>query len=269
MLQRVVHESGVVSYQSTKLAKRGVPHGFSTRIGGVSSGAYGTLNLGVSSSGPKATPAEGDRRENIVENFRRFAAAVGLPDRDFAKAHQVHGPGVHCVGSANRGVIPEADAIITEQPDIAVSIRIADCVPILISSADGKVVAGVHAGWRGVVSGVVPATLIQLAKEHGIMPGETVAAIGPCIGVEHFEVGHEVADAFVAAGLGGAVVRGEGKPHIDLALAVFEQLIDSGVAVDAIDVGPLCTYANELDFYSHRRDRGVTGRLIAMIGVKK
>ena len=226
------------------------------------------MNLGVASSGPLATPSEGDQRDKITENFRRFQAAIGAPGRIPAKTHQVHGAAVHHVTLANVAQPPEADAIIAAEASIVVAIRIADCVPILIGSRDGKVVAGIHAGWRGVVAGVVPATLARLEKEMGIRPRDLVGAIGPCIGVEHFEVGPEVALAFEKSGLANCVVKGASKPHIDLTLAVFEQLVQGGLSPDAVDVGPLCTYANAVDFYSHRRDKGVSGRLIAMIGVK-
>ena len=139
-------------------------------------------------------------------------------------------------------------------------------LPIMIQS-DGRAVAAVHAGWRGVVDGVLPAAVATLASRLNVAPAKLFAAIGPCIGVGHFEVGPEVAEAFAAAGLGNHVDHSHAKPHIDLAAAITGQLCAAGVPASHIDRSDACTYRDRDEFFSHRRDQGKTGRMAAVIGV--
>jgi len=159
-----------------------------------------------------------------------------------------------------------ADAIVSIVPQVLLTIRVADCVPILLASPDGRVVGAVHAGWRGVVGNVAAKTVRTMHEAGGdaAAPAKLLAAIGPCISTEHFEVGEEVADEFVQQGLGETVQRRAGaKPHIDLQGAVKLQLEQAGVT--AIDTHELCTYRDAREFYSHRRDQGLTGRMAAVI----
>jgi YfiH family protein len=254
MLTRVVHDNGVVTYQSPLLRGAGVVHGFSTRLGGVSRGAYASLNLG-----PLAKDDATDFNTSIAENYRRLRRALGVDRLPRVECRQVHGGEVWRAGETL--VRPEdapcADAIVCDVPGRLVVIRTADCVPILLATRDGRTVAAVHAGWRGVVAQVVSHTIAAT-------PGDLVAAIGPCISAAHFEVGDEVAEAFAAAGLAETVVRGAAaKPHIDLQRAVRVQLQRSGVT--AIDAADLCTFRDADEFFSHRRDAGVTGRMAAVV----
>jgi len=144
-------------------------------------------------------------------------------------------------------------------------VRVADCVPVLLASGDGRVVSAVHAGWRGVAAGVV-SEAVQAMRRLGA--SDIVAAVGPCIGVNHFEVGQEVAEAFDSAGLRPCVRRdGWPKPHIDLSSAVAWQLREAGVESSRIDRTDRCTFAHADEFFSHRRDHGRTGRQAALIAV--
>ena len=275
MLERITHPNGVVTYQSPMLRELGVRHGFSTRIGGISRGAYATLNLGSLAKGPAT-----DDNTLVAENFRRFRKAVGLERVMRVTVRQVHGCEVWRpppeVESAKHKAAPEADAMISDDPQQMLTIRTADCVPILLASKDGRMVGAVHAGWRGIVAGVIEATVKVM---HG-KAGALTAAIGPCIGRDHFEVGPEVVEAFERAGLAdphvGDVVIADGtydRPHIDLVEAAWVALTRAGVRRERIDhpaPGGVCTYRDEQDFYSHRRDvthRGgaVTGRMAAVI----
>ena len=159
-----------------------------------------------------------------------------------------------------------ADALATDDPAVVLAVRIADCCPVLLASADGRAVAAVHAGWRGVIAGVLPRAVGAL---RGLSGASLVAAIGPCISAEHFEVGAEVAAEFHAAfpGRSNRIVLphpAPGKARIDLKLALALQLEDAGVS--AFDVRPECTVARPDLFFSHRRDRGVSGRMIGLIG---
>lgn len=270
MLERVTHENGVVTYQSPLLRAAGVAHAFTTRLGGVSEPPFDSLNLGT-----LAKDSEHHENTNVAENFRRLRRALGLERVPRVEVKQVHGSAVWTppADPVHPRDVPCADAIVTARPNQLLAIRTADCVPILLASRDGKVVAAVHAGWRGVVAGVVKKTLFTIYAEHRLIGNDLVAAIGPAISRRHFEVDADVAREFAAAGLMDATIEGGPKPHVDLPAAVHEQLRSADVPIDAIDRGDQCTYTNETEFFSHRRDvthRGLpaTGRMAALIAVR-
>lgn len=272
-IQRVTNGSSPVLYRSSLLDALNLPHAFTTRIGGVSTRPYDSLNLGLS-CGPNTTQstqpnAPEDSPDNIRENHARVFLAIGCAAHQHAWVHQVHAADSVVVDTINAGEHPNADALITRTPGIVLSIRVADCVPILLAGQAGRVVAAIHAGWRGVVQGVVPKTIEKLSQQFNTPESELTAAVGPCIGRDHFEVGEEVADAFRSIQLHDAVIDRPGsKPHIDLTRAVVMQLTASGIRQNQIDHADLCTFSNKEDFYSHRRDRGITGRMAAIIAVR-
>jgi hypothetical protein len=258
MLEAVVVR-GVTFYRSPLLTRVGVPHAFSTRVGGVSDGPFASLNLGNPSTGDLRDPAT-----NIDENWRRLAGASGIGDRPIRRVSQVHGCGVIDADARTDLSTTTADAIVTRDSSCAAAVRIADCVPILLSSDDGKAVAAVHAGWRGVVAGVLPATLRHM-RRHGA--SNIIAAIGPCIGFDAFEVGPEVVTTFENLFPSNPPVNlnENGKGRIDLRDAVRRQLLDAGVTPENIDTTDRCTVRDADEFFSHRRDAGLTGRLAAAI----
>lgn len=276
MFERIVHSNGVVTWQSTLLRDVGVVHAFSTRFGGVSTGEFASLNLGN-----PAGCENPDADEHILENYRRLQQAIGAGHMQRAWVRQVHGRSVELFDREPEGEYGEtleaeirdrfsgqiaADAIVSTVANVLLTIRVADCVPILFASSDGKFVGAAHAGWRGVVGNIAERT-VRALHEAGVAPAKIVAAIGPCISVENFEVGEEVAAEFVRQGLGAAVRERAGeKPHIDLQFAVRKQLEAAGV--QAVDTHPFCTFRDDGDFYSHRLDDGVTGRLAAVIGIR-
>ncbi|MDX2016259.1 MAG: polyphenol oxidase family protein [Planctomycetota bacterium] len=254
-----------------------VPAAFSTRVGGVSAPPFDSLNFG----NPGELPAgiERDPKTNITENFARLARALGahvgadLARRALVQVHQVHGAAVHLVRAADReahsttidwGTI-KADAIVTDDPRVLLAVRVADCAPILAWSACGRVVAAVHAGWRGVVSGVLPEALRamrELLRES--TPIE--ACVGPCISAEHFEIGPEVVAEFERAfGARAPISRRQpsGKAHADIPAALLLQCEALGVRATSL---ARCTVGEPGLFFSHRRDRGVTGRMVGVIG---
>jgi YfiH family protein len=136
-----------------------------------------------------------------------------------------------------------------------------------LASQNGAVVAAVHAGWRGLVAGVIGAAVRQLQQVSGEPPATFVAAVGPCISVDHFEVGPEVLKAFAGRLADDAPIRrGHGdKGYVDLRRATMMELVTVGVPGERIDTTDRCTYADSADFFSHRRDAGVTGRMAALI----
>ena len=235
------------------LVARSLPvrHGFTLRSGGVSEGKRASLDLG---------PA-GDGGPDVQENRLRLARAAGLSPESLVMAEQVHGTQVV---RASPGELPEADALWTDAPGTWVGIRTADCVPILLSSEDGTRVAAVHSGWRGTAGRIAEAAVATLARE-GTGPATLRAAIGPCIGVCCYEVGEDLAARFTDA-FGADVVRREGpRPHLDLRLAVRRTLEQAGIAAAHIEDVPGCNSCDALRFFSHRRDRGGTGRHLAFI----
>lgn len=263
MLQRTQHHNGLVTYQSPLLAGLGVTHAFSTRIGGISKGPYATLNLGPLTKGDGT-----DANTAVAENFRRLRRALGCPRAMRFEVRQVHGGDVWL--APERPVrpchVPCADAIVTRHPGQMLTIRTADCVPVLLSSEDGRVVAAAHAGWRGIVAGVVGATVGQMRDQHGLAPATLTAAVGPHMRVERFEVGEEVAAAFTEADLADAVRRDLGpKPHVDMQAAVLTQLTRAAVPADRIDLTDRCTWRDAEAFYSYRREGAPTGRMAAVI----
>lgn len=259
--------SGVAYLQSPVLRDLGIPHGFSTRRGGVSKAPFSSLNLG------NPTGEIRDRAENLSENLHRFLTAMEVSNRPLRTVRQMHGCEVaHFGGNAppytpasqDKSEPCSADAIILSATDALAGIRTADCVPILIAGMDGQVVAAIHAGWRGLVGGVIGRTIENLER-MGVTGDKLVAAVGPCIGVEHFEIGPEVVPAFERAGLSAALVRGP-RMHANLPLAAKIELVHFGVR--RVDMADQCTYQDADLFFSHRRDRGQTGRMLAVIGCR-
>lgn len=261
MLQRATTPDGVVLYLSPLLRAAGVPHAFSTRHGGVSAAPFDSMNLG----NPNGCAVQDDYA-NIWANYRALQAAAGCGGRELCRVHQVHGP---AVARARAGepfdTEQKADAIVTDDPARVASVRVADCVPVLLATDDGKTVAAVHAGWRGVVAGVVPAAATELRRDAP--SAALVAAIGPCIGYDAFEVGPEVLVEFRRVFGKDAPVRDtpDGKGRVDLREAIRRQLLAIGVPDEAIDTTDRCTYRDRDEFFSHRRDDGVTGRMAAII----
>jgi YfiH family protein len=270
VLQRITHPNGVVTWRSPLLHSIGVVHAFSTRIGGISSGPFAALNLGNPGEGEK------DSEENLRENYRRLQEALGCAGVMRAWVRQVHGRNVELLEREPEGEYGEtleaevrdrfsgqlaADAIVSAEP-VLLTIRVADCVPVLLASGDGRIVGAAHAGWRGVAGNVAEKT-IRAMREIGAR--EIIAAIGPAISRDNFEVGAEVAEEFGRQGLGAAVRQGAGgeKPHVDLQAAIRRQLERAGVA--RVDGNELCSYRDAGDFYSHRRDAGRTGRMAGVI----
>lgn len=245
--------------RSGALESLGFRHGFSLRTGGVSEGDFTSLNLGR---------AIGDAPEAVAENHRRFAAAVGYPGGALFEVSQVHGADVRVVeaGLEVEGLRAlSADALVADRPGVAVGIRTADCLGVLLASPDTGAVAAVHAGWRGTVAGVVGTAVAKLAQ-RGTAPDSLHAAILPHIGVCCFEVGADVADEIAAASdASDVVVVGDAQPHVDLAAVVVAQLAAAGVATARIDRVAGCTCCQPERFYSHRRDGQRSGRHVAAI----
>jgi YfiH family protein len=224
----------------------GVRHGFFTRRGGVSSGIYASLNCG---------PGSRDAAENVAQNRARVAELLGAEPNCLLTLFQKHSAEV-VVADKPWKTLPEADAIVTSKPGLAIGILTADCAPVLFCDAEARVIGAAHAGWRGALSGIVEATL-EAMETLGARPNRIVAAIGPAISQKAYEVGAEFVDQFVAKEPESASIfatdEGTGEPHFDLAGYVGARLERAGVGTIA-DLG-LCTYCEETRLFSYRRSQ--------------
>ncbi|MFN7697357.1 MAG: polyphenol oxidase family protein [Deltaproteobacteria bacterium] len=260
---------------SRRLRGAGFQHGFSTREGGVSRPPFDAMNLARN---------VGDDATAVAENHALWARAVGYDATRLAESSQVHG--VRCLdveafvldaGLAQQRMRAEhADALFAQTPAVAVGVRTADCVPVLVGDEGTGAVVAIHAGWRGAIDGVVPAALGVLASRGG-RPDRWIAALGPHIRVASFEVGEDVADAIEralprasgarAAELAGPILeRSRGpRPHASLATLVLAQLLEAGLSEDHIDDVGGDTWAEPSRFHSYRRDGARSGRQLSVI----
>ncbi|MFV8750301.1 peptidoglycan editing factor PgeF [Nannocystaceae bacterium ST9] len=233
-----------------------VVHGFTTREGGVSVGRYASMNLGN---------RWGDEPEAVAENLRRLARAAEFRPEQLVRVTQVHGDTILAAHEVDAN--SQADAIWRhhEHPgEHVVGVMTADCVPLLLVDRQARVCAAVHSGWRGTVAGIAAKTVALLVERAGIAPGDLLAAIGPCIELDAFEVGPEVAEEFDPAFV---LRRPDRKPHVDLVAAVRAQLEQAGVPGQQIERVGGCTHANPDSYFSYRREGAGQGQHLAFIGL--
>jgi YfiH family protein len=231
-------------------APPGVRAAFTLRTGGVSQGRYDSFNLGSH---------VGDEASAVAQNRSRLRAALALPaePRWLSQAHGTR------VADLDRPAAADttADAAVTRAQGTVAAVLVADCLPVLLATTTGDAVAVAHAGWRGLVAGVIEGTVDALAAPRG----GVCAWLGPAIGAARFEVGEEVRDAFLAhdAGAAAAFARNQrGRWQCDLVHLACQRLATAGVS--AVASAGLCTFSDAQRFYSYRRD-GVTGRMAALI----
>lgn len=243
--------NGLVWYEFEGIGPQ-VVHAVLTRLGGVSRGPYASLNLGST---------VGDDPVAVRENLRRVCATFGLTPEQLVSPHQVHEAHVARVTRADGGmIIPATDALITDDPQIALLLRFADCVPVLFYDRQRHVIGLAHAGWRGVVARVVPATLAAMREAFGTSPNDVWAGIGPGISVVYYQVGAEIVAAVAAAVPATAPIaqRRNGSWYLDLEAAIRAQLEACNVC--DIEAAGMCTASQTEEWYSHRAERGRTGR---------
>ncbi len=225
----------------------GGQHAFCTRRGGVSDGAYSTLNCGLSGE---------DRPERVRENRARAARAAGADPARLVSLYQIHGAEVvtvHEPWADNER--PRADAMVTRMPGMALGVVTADCAPVLFADRAAGIVGAAHAGWRGAVAGVLEAT-VRAMEALGAERGRIVAAIGPCIGARSYEVGPDLRDAVLAAGDDEALFAAGARPDrwlFDLAGYCALRLAQACRVERPWADGSADTLADEARFFSHRR----------------
>ena len=246
----------------------GVVCGFSTRQGGVSTGAYTSLNLGFH---------VGDREENVLTNRRRFSEAMGIDLQGWVAGQQVHGSDVAVVGRKDRGRgasspgygLPAVDGLVVKESGVWLTCYYADCVPLLFWDTQGNTVGIAHAGWRGTLAKVGLKAAAKMMEVSGASPDEIHVLVGPAIGSCCYSVGEELAGGFDKAFGRKLLTRREGRIYLDLKEANREYLIRGGVPPEQIYISGLCTSCLDRVFFSHRRDKSPTGRMAAVIGLRE
>jgi YfiH family protein len=227
-----------------KAAAAGIRHGYFTRMGGVSEGIYGSLNIGTGSA---------DDQSLVRENRRRVAEWMGVAPDHLLTAHQVHSPDVIVARAPFPGERPKADAIVTDRPGIAVGASSADCGPVLFADPEARVVGAAHAGWKGAFTGVLENTVAAM-ESLGASRENIIAVLGPSISAKNYEVGPEFIDRFVGADPANTrnyeASSRPGHAMFDLNRYTVDRLSAAGVTAEALY---RCTYAEEDLFYSYRR----------------
>ncbi len=255
-------ETGLLKIFSFSLFDRkDLIQGIFTRHGGVSPAPWATLNLGGTL---------GDDRSNVVENRERIFETIKRPVELIFDPWQVHGTEVLVVEKPRPLDSPhqKADAILTNRADITLFMRFADCVPIVLFDPAARVIGMVHAGWRGTVAGTAVVAVEKMVNHYGCERANILAGIGPSISVEHYQVGEEV--MLAARGMfkekaSKILWTKNGSTHFDLWQANHILLESAGVKM--IEQSGICTYSNNVDWFSHRAESGKTGRFAAVLAL--
>ena len=251
---------------------RDIFHFMTTRHGGVSVGPFASMNPGLYSA---------DNPAAVQKNLGILADAIGLPVENIFMPHQTHQDKIFEIDqsfleldvASQKQQLEGVDALVTKLPNVCVSISTADCVPVLLYAPDQKVVAAIHAGWRGTVLRIVQQTAEMMVRTYGCDPTQIIAGIGPSISQKAFEVGEEVVEAFANARFAMDQILWRnpetGKGHIDLWETNRLQLIEAGLCSEHIEILGVCTYANYQDYFSARRLGVRSGRIVSGIFMNK
>jgi uncharacterized protein, YfiH family len=249
------------------LEEAGFTNAFSTRLGGTSPLPKEALNL---------TNFKGDTPENVAENRRRFLKAIGAEGATIVTARQTHSTDRCFIKSIEQAhsFRNACDAMMTRLSDVLLGIQTADCLPILIADTETRVMAAIHAGWRGTASRITERAVADLMLQHGLSPRNCIAALGPTACKQCYEVGEDVIERFKSEFRYWPSLlvnfKEGGKAHLDIRAANVQQLLFCGFTEDSIYVADYCTmHQNDL-FFSHRSEGRTSangaGRLLSVIG---
>ncbi|MDE6882051.1 MAG: peptidoglycan editing factor PgeF [Lachnospiraceae bacterium] len=266
-------KAGEVEYLTFPLLEKTgiVRHLFSTRLGGVSKGIYGSMNLSY---------ARGDEKDAVEENFRRIAGVLGCSLEDMVCSDQTHTVNLRVVTrqDGGKGILRpkdyhEIDGLLTDEPGLVLVTLYADCVPLYFVDTRNKAIALAHSGWRGTAARIGRCVTEKMREVYGTRPEDLTAAIGPSICQACYEVSEDVAEAFIQEfrGFGQAAQilesRGDGKYLLDLWRANEIILQEAGIPAGQIQVTDLCTCHNSDFLFSHRASHGKRGNLGAFLGL--
>jgi polyphenol oxidase len=240
--------------------------GFTSRIGGVSEGCYESLNFSLSREG---------NINNLQENFRRAAGALGLNARTIVLDNYEHGTGIYHASPDDGGKglfretdLPKCDAILITEPGITAVTMHADCVPLFFLDPIKNVACIAHAGWRGVWGGLPRKIAEEFKETYGSKKEDILTAIGPHIMSCCFEVGDEVASLFSDKFGSFTVKKQGGRLLADMQAAILVQFMEAGLPSQNCTCANLCTSCLPELFYSHRRDKGETGAMASLIAFR-
>jgi len=255
------HEvSGIRFFTFETLQRPAIRHAILTRRGGNSPHPWTSLNLGGTL---------GDQPERVRANLTQAMAAVELPIASLAQVWQVHSAEIIRVDSPTQAGSPaKADGLVTDRPGVSLLMRFADCVPILVFDPVRMAIGVAHAGWLGTVRGVSIQLVSSMVREFGSRPDDLFAGLGPSIGPDHYPVGPEVAvqvEAAFGARSSELLHPRDGRIVFDLWAANRSQLESTGIR--SIEIAGICTACNLEDWYSHRGERGQTGRFGAVLAL--
>lgn len=248
-----------------------VRHGFSTRLGGVSEGYYASMNLSFD---------RGDRKEAVAENFRRIGEALGVRCEDMVLSRQTHTTNVRIVTDADRGKgitrerdYTDVDGLVTNVPGICLVTSYADCVPLFFVDSVKKVIGLSHSGWRGTVGKIGRKTVELMHERFGSDPADILAAVGPSVCMDCYEVSSDVIEKFKEAFPENCweqlfYEKPDGKYQLDLWKANELIFLESGILPEHIAVTNVCTHCNSDILYSHRAAGDKRGNLCAFLALK-
>ncbi len=226
----------------------------STRLGGSSFPPYNSLNLGLNTD---------DAPKTVEQNRRQFFSALGFSEHEVVGAYQVHGTRIHIATKPE--MLRGYDAFITQKKGLLLSVTIADCVPVLIYDSGNQVVAAIHSGWKGTARKITTATLQKMTADFGTKPADCFVYIGTSICAKTFEVDEDVAQYFSASYKYKDEARQ--KYLIDLRRHNHDQLLAQGVLPENIEVSTHSTVLDNNRYFSYRKEKGTTGRMLAVIGL--
>jgi YfiH family protein len=243
----------------------GVSHGFSTREGGITvDPPKASLNLSWTRCGSP---------EEVIANFKIFAEGAGIDYDDMAVVNHEHGANVLRIAHEHRGCgfykdpLPPCDGIITDDPTVTLVTSHADCGAYFFYDPVHRAIGMAHAGWKGTLLRIGAEMARRMAEEFDTDPSDIIAATGPCICRDCFEVDADLGEKFQSEfGYPGISRPGrQGKAYVDLELAAAVQFVEAGIRPESITLMNACTYENRQHFFSHRRDKGITGSMAAYI----
>ena len=269
-----VRKNGEVVYLTFPALERetAVYHGFSTRFGGVSEGIYHSMNLSFT---------RGDQEEAVKENFCRISSAIGFPSESIVTSDQTHTTNVRVVTEEDRGCgitkprsYTDVDGMVTNVPGLTLATFYADCVPLYFYAPVHRAFGLSHSGWRGTVGKIGKVTVETMARVYGTKPEDVLAAIGPSICQECYEVSADVIEQFRGAFEEKDwndlfYAKENGKYQLNLWKANEKIFLEAGILPEHISLSNLCTCCNPKFLFSHRASHGKRGNLAAFLGIQK
>jgi len=255
------NRAGLKYYQFETLLFDELTQAVFSRLGGTSPSPWKSLNLGGT---------VGDDPDRVQNNEDKLLGAIGYSSRQLSQVHQVHSAKVEVVAEPNNNQpgLPQADAMITNKPGILLLMRYADCVPIFFYDPVKKAAGIAHAGWQGTVKEIAFATVKEMEKHFGTNPSDLITGIGPSIGPDHYQVGIDVIDSVKKAfGDNWDRVLTPGPDDVKLNLWKANEISLRKAGVLDIEKAGICTGCSVVEWFSHRRENGKTGRFAAVIGL--